>query len=91
MNLTEKVLAHIKSNLCTSNNGNCDGEHLKKDGLAGEWFALRRQVAKHTESYPLASSGKTYCQECSEYAKAYHREYPCHFIKEVATDLGISE
>jgi hypothetical protein len=50
------------------------------------FIALRRQVEKHIDSYTGEAcdccEGTWDCNVCSEY-------YPCTFIKEVATDLGI--
>jgi hypothetical protein len=38
----DELLAKINANLCGRDG--CDGEHYKKDGLHGEWFALRAVV-----------------------------------------------
>ncbi len=74
MNLTEKILAKLD-------------EYVHYNEGSPLWLALRRQVGKHTDNY-----GCTICcdfESSGGYEPHDQEKYPCTFIKEVATDLGI--
>jgi hypothetical protein len=72
---TEKVLAKLDEYV-----------HYKEGSFL--WIALRRQVEKHTPSDIRYARGFIGCKACSGFG---FQKYPCTFIEEVATDLGISE
>ena len=88
MTLTEKILAKI---VAIHNDGTDWGAERNKQYKSMLLFevALRRQVEKHTEIsigcgiHTCCPPGIWECAVCEE------DEYPCTFIKEVATDLGI--
>jgi hypothetical protein len=80
MDLTKKVLAKISYNL---EDYYADNRTLK---------ALRRQVAKHVPEMHT-TGGVTYSgnEYYSEQCDVCRTDYPCDFITEVATDLGIEK
>lgn len=95
MILTQKIVAKLDERINRIQSALNYGEKYWNEELRNEaeeelryLRALRRQVEKHTTSY-----GE--CNTCDEYQGEYESSkaetYPCRFIKEVATDLGIGE
>lgn len=79
----DELLTKINANLCGRDG--CDGEHYKKDGLHGEWFALRVVVELHK---PKSSHPDGWHEEihCAQGDDQFH--YPCSTIQAIEKELG---
>jgi hypothetical protein len=87
----DELLTKINANLCGRDD--CDGEHYKKDGLHGEWFALRAVVELHkpvdrNEAYAgIEGEEPHWVCSCDEFEE-YGRGYPCPTIQAIEKELA---
>ena len=89
MNLTEKILAKLDKEIALQKQYLDSSFYVDKKPYEIQLsflFALRRQVEKHTlhEKCTESCFAEGWCNFCLE-----GNRYPCTFITEVATDLGI--